>query len=136
MLRLIASVLIAGFSATAASSDVFESKIRPILVKNCYACHTDSSQGGLRLDSRAALLKGGKRGPAIEPDRPDSSLLIKAVTQESPSLKMPMGSRLSDTDIRDLKQWIADGAPWPEAPAKAPAVGGSKKVITPEQLAF
>src|ERR1044071_7364100 len=111
---LIRLILLAGIPASAISSDTFESKVRPILVKNCYACHTDSNLGGLRLDSRAALLKGGKRGPAIEPGKPDSSLLIKAVTHASPDLKMPMGSRLPDSDIRELKQWIADGAPWPE----------------------
>ncbi len=137
MRHVILLLLIAGLPGTAASSDIFERNVRPILVRNCYACHTDSKLGGLRLDSRDALLKGGKRGPAIEPGKPDSSLLIKALTHEMPDLKMPMGSRLPDADIRELRQWIADGAIWPETPAAAPpVVGGSKKVVTPEQLAF
>jgi hypothetical protein len=60
MLRLIASVLIAGFPATAASCDVFESKIRPILGKNCYACHTDSSQGASASTRAPRCSKGAK----------------------------------------------------------------------------
>jgi hypothetical protein len=48
----------------------------------------------------------------------------------------PMGSRLSDSDFRELKQWIADGAPWPETPVAAPPIAGSKKIVTQEQLAF
>src|ERR1700704_725104 len=71
--------------------EFFESRIRPVLANSCYACHTDSKLGGLRVDSRVSLLAGGKSGPAIVPGRPEESLLIKAVTQVDPKLKMPMG---------------------------------------------
>ena len=51
--------------------EFFESRIRPLLVDNCFDCHTDDEKGGLRLDSRDALLKGGETGPAIVPGDPD-----------------------------------------------------------------
>ena len=59
----------------------FESKIRPVLVKHCYDCHSaeaDTAEGGLRVDSREALLRGGDRGPAVVPGDPGASLLITA----------------------------------------------------------
>jgi Planctomycete cytochrome C len=68
-----------GWSGT--DSDFFENKIRPILVNNCYGCHTNSQLGGLRLDSRDSILKGGKAGPAIIAGDPEGSLLIQAVRQ-------------------------------------------------------
>ena len=114
MRRSLALLVVSALPCAAASSDHFERKIRPILAKNCYQCHTDSKLGGLRLDSRAAMLAGGKRGPAITPGKPADSLLIKAVSHEMAGLKMPMGSKLSDADIHELTQWVADGAPWPD----------------------
>src|SRR5580765_7769994 len=84
--------------------EFFEARVRPVLAANCYACHTDSKLGGLRVDSRVALLQGGKSGPAIVPGRPDESLLIKAVRQVDPNLKMPMGgTKLKDNEIADLR---------------------------------
>ena len=65
----------------ATSPDFFELKVRPVLVNNCYSCHAASAMGGLRLDSRDAMLKGGNRGPALVPGDPDNSLLIQAVRQ-------------------------------------------------------
>ena len=61
--------------------DFFETKVRPVLAANCYDCHADMRSGGLRLDSREAMLKGGKSGPAIVPGDPEKSLLIQAVRQ-------------------------------------------------------
>src|ERR1700733_7930818 len=87
--------------------DFFETRVRPVLAANCFSCHTDSKLGGLRVDSRVALLEGGKSGPAIVPGRPEQSLLLKAVSQVDPKLKMPLGgSKLSDKEIADLKYWI------------------------------
>src|SRR5438105_12825755 len=71
--------------------EFFEARVRPVLANHCYACHTDSKLGGLRVDSRVALLEGGKSGPAIVPGRPEESLLVKAVMHADPKLKMPMG---------------------------------------------
>src|SRR5215475_5301092 len=78
----------------AASPEFFESRIRPVLAENCYDCHTTERYGGLRVDSRDALLKGGRSGPAIVPGDPDASLLIQAVRQTSDKLKMPKGGKL------------------------------------------
>lgn len=89
----------------------FEKYIRPLLVRHCYECHSAASsvvKGGLRLDYRDALLKGGESGPAIEPGNAGDSLLIAAVKHEG--LEMPPGKKLSESEIRDLSDWIAQGA--------------------------
>src|SRR5215831_1420160 len=98
---------------SAASAEFFEAKVRPVLAANCYDCHTDERMGGLRLDSREALLKGGKRGAAIVPGDPDASLLIRAVQQTNETLKMPKGGRLKPEEIAALVDWVRAGAPWP-----------------------
>ncbi len=77
----------------------FESKVRPILANNCYTCHTGAQSGGLRLDSREAILKGGKSGPAVVPGSPEQSLLIQATNYSHPRIKMPPGDKLEETDI-------------------------------------
>src|SRR5260370_15336989 len=80
-------------TAPAASPDFFENKIRPLLSNNCYSCHTGSQLGGLRVDSRDNMLKGGKSGPALVPGDPEKSLLIRAV-QQTTGLQMPIGTRV------------------------------------------
>jgi len=96
--------------------DFFEARIRPVLVEHCYKCHSTQStkmRGGLLLDSRDGIRKGGDTGPAIVPGKPKESLLIKAVRQLSPELSMPPKGKLPDAVIADLEQWIAMGAPDP-----------------------
>jgi mono/diheme cytochrome c family protein len=120
-----------------AAEEFFETHIRPILAKNCFACHTDSQLGGLRVDSRDSLLKGGKSGPAIIPGKPDESLLIKAVTHGDERLKMPMaGQKLSEEQISDLANWIRNGVYWPQHEVFAAATGSGGFAITPEQKGF
>jgi hypothetical protein len=58
-------------------ADFFESKVRPILSSRCYSCHTGLKSGGLRLDSRQDILKGGNDGAVIVPGHPEDSLLVK-----------------------------------------------------------
>jgi hypothetical protein len=102
--------------AQEAGVDFFERKIRPILVKHCYSCHSkqaNKQRGGLMLDSRDGLLEGGDGGPAIVPGKPADSLLIKAVRHTSPKLKMPRDGKLPPDAILDLERWIAIGAPDP-----------------------
>jgi mono/diheme cytochrome c family protein len=99
------------------SADFFESRIRPVLANNCFTCHAASQLGGLRLDSREAILKGGKSGPAMVPGDPDKSLLIQAIRQTNPKLKMPMGGKLKDQEIEDLAAWVKAGAHWPVSDA-------------------
>src|SRR5438874_10014007 len=75
-----------------AGIEFFEKKVRPVLVEHCYQCHSQSSKklkGGLRLDSRAAMLRGGDSGPAVVPGRPDQSRLIDAVRYQNVELQMP-----------------------------------------------
>ncbi len=109
---------------TAEQITFFETKIRPVLADNCLSCHGRATQlGGLRLDSAAALLKGGDSGPAILPGDPNKSLLILAIRQTG-SLKMPQGGKLGPNEVSNLEAWVKMGAPWPdsakakEAPAK------------------
>src|SRR4051812_10600627 len=82
----------ASAAGIAPSFDFFEGKIRPILVDNCYPCHSQQApkiKGGLLLDSRDTLLKGGDTGPAIVPGDPEKSLLIQAVRYSDENLRMP-----------------------------------------------
>ena len=99
------------------SADFFEAKVRPVLAANCYDCHADGQMGGLRLDSREALLKGGRSGPAVVPGDPDKSLLIQAIRQTSETLKMPKGGRLPPDEIAALTDWVRAGAVWPASAA-------------------
>jgi len=95
--------------------ETFETRIRPLLAANCYGCHAAAQSGGLRLDSREALLKGGNSGAAIIPGQPDASLLIQAVSHTQQRLKMPQGKpKLKDEEIEALRQWVRDGAYWPQ----------------------
>ena len=114
--------------------DFFETKVRPILATECFSCHTDSQLGGLRLDSREALLRGGKSGPAIVPGDPDKSLLITAIRQ-SGTLKMPKGGKLPPDQIEAIAQWIRSGAVWPDTTKPSVAAGG-EMIIDSARRAF
>jgi hypothetical protein len=97
-----------------AALQFFESKVRPLLVENCFKCHADKKQrGGLRVDSLAALLEGGDQGPAVVPGVPEKSLLIKAIQHTDKELKMPPTKKLGKEQIAELTQWVKLGAPWP-----------------------
>ena len=118
---LTASLLIASASAKAdGPADFFEQKIRPLLVEHCAKCHGDAKatkgkepKGGLRTDGRAALLKGGDNGPSVVPGDLAKSKLIEAIRYANTDLQMPPSGKLSDAAIRDLEQWVKDGAVWP-----------------------
>jgi cytochrome c553 len=102
-------------AADPAGAEFFEKKVRPVLAENCYQCHGPEKQkAGLRLDSAAAVRKGGESGPPVIPGNADKSLLLKAVHQTDPDLKMPPKSKLSDAAIADLAAWVNMGAPWPD----------------------
>jgi hypothetical protein len=113
--------------------EFFELKIRPLLTSNCFGCHTTAASGGLRLDSRGAVLKGGKSGAAITPGKPEQSLLVQAVSYKHERLKMPPPGKLQDEQIADLTRWIRDGAVWPES---AGAQSSDGFAITPRQRAW
>ena len=91
----------------------FEQRVRPLLVAKCVKCHGEQKQEGeLRLDSRAAMLKGGESGPAVVPGNIAESLLIEAIKYES--VEMPPTGQLPDKEIRQFEIWIAGGAVWPD----------------------
>src|SRR5262249_23221000 len=89
---------------------------------------------GLEMKSRESLVTGGQSGPAIVPGDPDQSLLIQAVRQTHPKLKMPPQGRLSDAEILALTAWIKSGAVWGDPPPAPPAKG--EYAIRPEQREF
>ena len=93
----------------------FESKIRPIFVEHCWKCHAADEKGSLRLDSRDTALAGGDSGPAIEPGKPDESLMVRAVRYTDPSYQMPPSGKLPDAAIKAIEEWVAMGAPYPGA---------------------
>jgi hypothetical protein len=137
LLSTFVPVLLAQVPVNAASPEFFENKVRPILANSCYGCHTNTALGGLRLDSLEAMLKGGKRGPAIVVGDPDKSLLITAVRQTDAQLKMPFGSKLKDSEIKDLEAWVKAGAKWPaSAVSAAPVSKDGTYVISPERRNF
>jgi hypothetical protein len=102
------------------NGEFFENKVRPVLVQHCYGCHSGQAKklrGGLRLDSREAMLNGGESGPAITPGQPDKSRLLSAVAYKNLELQMPPRGKLPEAAIADLTTWIKIGAPWPKQPS-------------------
>ena len=109
-----------------AAIEWFEKRIRPVLVKHCYECHSAASKelgGNLRLDFREGLLAGGEMGAAVIPGKPDQSLLLSALKYED--LEMPPDGQLSASVIADFERWIQLGLPdprtRPDSESKSPA---------------
>src|SRR5205807_1342090 len=78
------------------AADFFESRVRPVLVQHCFQCHSTTAEkikGGLLLDTREGMLKGGDSGPAIVPGHPEKSRLIEAVRYANPDTQMPPKTR-------------------------------------------
>ena len=97
-------------------NEFFEQRIRPVLVEQCYQCHSTQAQkvkGDLLLDSKAGALKGGKDGPVIVAGEPDKSRLIEAIGWTNKGLKMPPKHRLTDEQVADFVAWVKMGAPDP-----------------------
>lgn len=116
---LLAAILAGVFCHRAGAADseslaFFENNIRPLLVEHCVKCHgPKKSESGLRLDSSAAVFKGGESGPVIVPGKIVDSLLITAVRHED-GFEMPPGKKLSGREIASLVTWIEKGAAWPD----------------------
>jgi hypothetical protein len=92
----------------------FESKIRPVLVKQCYECHSQTSKklgGKLLLDAPSEMIAGGESGPAVIPGKPDESLIVQAVRYDG--LEMPPKKRLPENIVNDFAEWVKMGAPDP-----------------------
>ena len=87
----------------------FEKKIRPVLVENCYKCHSAKSEkvkGELLLDTKAGARRGGESGPAVVPRDLKKSLLIEAVRWTDEDLQMPPKKKLSVAQITALERWV------------------------------
>src|SRR5205814_8135670 len=111
-------------AASAAQIEFFEKHVRPLLIESCSKCHSAQSEkvkGGLLVDSREALLKGGDSGPAVVPGNLDKSLLITAVRYTDEDVQMPPKHRLGAEQVQALEQWGKMWAPYPAVSA-APAV--------------
>ena len=117
--------------ATKEQAEFFEAKIRPVLSENCYRCHSaegGKNKGGLTLDSRDGMIKGGESGAAVVPGDPGKSVLIKAIGYLDPDLQMPpKGEKLSAEHIADLTAWVKMGAP---VPASAAAIKSKLSGLT------
>ena len=99
------------------SPEFFEKRIRPVLSEQCFKCHSSNAEklkGGLMLDSREAILKGGDTGPAIEPGDPEKSLLIDAIRWKDKDMQMPPKKQLSPEEVACIEAWVKAGAPWPQ----------------------
>ncbi|MEO2023988.1 MAG: DUF1553 domain-containing protein [Pirellulaceae bacterium] len=98
----------------AAGERFFESRIRPVLIQHCYACHSaraKSLEAGLRLDHRQGIRQGGESGPAVVPGDAEKSLLINALRYQD--YEMPPKKQLAPKVIDDFVKWIEMGAPDP-----------------------
>lgn len=119
---------------------LFEMRVRPLLIQKCFSCHSENSrpvQGGLRLDSREGLLKGGESGAALVPGNPEESRLIRAVTHTDAVLKMPPTGKLTQAEIAALTAWVKVGAPWPKPlPPRNPNNTAKKSSLKPTFWAF
>ncbi|MBB5039479.1 PSD1 and planctomycete cytochrome C domain-containing protein [Prosthecobacter dejongeii] len=110
----------------------FESKIRPVLVEQCYKCHSTESEkvkGGLRLDTREATIQGGESGhPGITPGNLVESSLYEAITWANDDMQMPPKNKLPEDVIANFKKWIEMGAPDPRE-SKVGDNAGAKREI-------
>jgi hypothetical protein len=125
-LRVHASILLVSVGTVPASTapaeqldpahlSFFEKRVRPLLVNRCYECHSAGKKikGGLRLDHKESLIRGGDSGPAIVPGNPEKSLLITTIRHIDDDLKMPEKEKLPEQEIATLTRWVTLGAPDP-----------------------
>lgn len=121
--------------------EFFEKRIRPVLVERCYECHSVESgkaKGGLRVDSREALRRGGETRPSVVPGELEGSLILEAIRYGNQDLKMPPKGRLTEGVVADFEKWIKMGAPDPRAEMVAGAVVGRGQAgeVTTNHWAF
>lgn len=112
---------------SASDLEFFEKQVRPILIERCYECHSvesGKSKGGLLMDSREALLRGGDSGVAFVAEKPDESLIIEAVRYRNQDMQMPPKGAMPASEVKVLEKWVAMGAPDPRDEVVA---GGKKK---------
>lgn len=113
-----------GIAAPADGVEFFEKNVRPVLVNRCFECHstTKKVKGGLALDSKETVLKGGESGPAVVPGDLEKSKLIEAIRYSNRDLQMPPKQQMPASEIKALEEWVKMGAPDPRS---APVVAAS-----------
>ncbi len=129
-MKLACLILLCLALAAQDGAEHFEMKVRPVLAKNCFGCHTASAMGGLRMDSRDALLKGGRTGAAIVVGKPEQSLLVQVITHTHEKLKMPPSGKMADSDVKLLAEWVRAGAVFPDrkpSPATADEITAEQR---------
>ena len=90
----------------------FDTRVAPILTRRCLGCHNQQlNNGGISFLDRESLLKGARRGPAVVPGSPETSVLIQSLRHDG-ELQMPPGPKLPAREIRILSEWIRRGAVW------------------------
>ncbi len=118
--------------------ELFEKKIRPVLVANCFSCHSSAQKapmGGLSLDTKSGLAKGGSSGAVVVAGKPNDSRILQALQYSDHKLQMPPSGKLADSVIADFRQWIELGAPDPRrdsaagtpAPLKGMSIADGRK---------
>jgi cytochrome c553 len=110
------AMAVRGADGARVDNDFFEAKIRPVLVQSCYQCHSAEAErvkGGLVLDTREGLLKGGESGTALIPGAPEKSRLIIAMRYKDEHLQMPPREALPSEVVADFERWVKAGAPDP-----------------------
>lgn len=118
---LVLAGLVMGAVPGTGEDDAFEKEIRPLLVEKCLKCHgTEKQAGGLRLDSRGAILAGGDSGPAAVEGEPGESLIVDAIEHEG-ELRMPPKGKLEAAEVEAIRRWIERGLEWPGEGQGAPA---------------
>jgi hypothetical protein len=132
---LTAFAVFLGLSPSALAADdpkaveFFETKIRPVLVEQCYQCHSEDAakqkklKGGLKLDSKAGWQKGGDTGPAVVPGKPTEGSLLASLKYDG-ELQMPPKGQLPAKVVADFEKWIKDGAVDPRGEKTATQVAG------------
>ncbi|MDG3006050.1 PSD1 and planctomycete cytochrome C domain-containing protein [Paludisphaera mucosa] len=119
-IKFATAAMLLGASAATAGDAPASSKAEAVLANACVRCHgADSKKGGLDLSRRDATLKGGETGPAVEPGKPDESLLIEKVAGG----EMPPKTPLKPDEVEALRAWVAAGATYGREPITPPRAG-------------
>jgi mono/diheme cytochrome c family protein len=134
-LLLALPVLAADPKPDAAAVEHFEKTVRPLLVQQCGKCHIDKGKGGLKLDTRANLLKGGDTGPVVVPGDAVKSLLVQSLKYDG-ELKMPPAGKLKPHEIEAVSKWVAEGAVWPSSDTGVSVATPGGPLFTAEQKQF
>src|SRR5262245_25774207 len=108
--------------------EFFAKQVRPVFEANCFQCHSHAgkkAKGGLVVDARASLGKGGDSGRACVPGHSVESVRMQAIRHEVDELRMPDKAHLSDATIAVMREWIHRGARWAAGKEQAARTPGT-----------